>query len=387
MKGGRIVSKLTVVWEGPIGRKSGTGIASREYVHALRRQGVNVKVGAAKHRKVLPDGTHRPLIYHHTADTIQFGKLRPYYKPIILNTVWETTRIPKRWRTNINKFDAVFIPSLQNKRALRASGVKVPIYVVPHGVHSKKYRPGTKKFSLSEAKGRFVFVSVFGFQHRKNPEALLRAYWEQFSAKDKVLLVIKTSGYSSSETEQWIKNKISSYKKKLGIVKQTAPIVVIARHISERQVAGIYTLGDAFVLPTRGEGVGLPFLEALASGTPVIATGWGGHMDFLSKRNSFLVNYKLVNPSSRMNGKHAISRSFRHLFAESGQQWAEADIGSLKRQMKYAYDHPWLCKKKGRQGLRDVRKMTWGSSGAAMKRAVNQIVGRGSGMESGIKLQ
>ncbi|MDQ0061775.1 glycosyltransferase [Paenibacillus harenae] len=371
------MSKLEVVWEGPVGRKSGTGIASREYVQALRRQGVSVKVGAAKHSKLLPLGGRRPLIYHRTADTISFSKLRPFYKPIILNTVWETTRMPTRWRSNINKFDAVFIPSMQNKRALRASGVKVPIYVVPHGVHTKKYRPGNKKFALAEAKGRFVFVSVFGFQHRKNPEGLLRAYWEQFSAKDKVLLVIKTNGYSSGENEQWIKNKIASYKKKLGIRKQTAPITVIGRHLSERQVAGIYTLGDAFVLPTRGEGVGLPFLESLASGTPVIATGWGGHMDFLSKRNSFLVNYKLTNPSARMGGKHGISRSFRHLFAESGQQWAEADIGSLKRQMKYAFDHPMLCKKKGRQGIRDVRGMTWGRSGAAMKRAVRQVLGKG----------
>jgi len=37
----------------------------------------------------------------------------------------------------------------------------------------------------------------------------------------------------------------------------------------------------ALVALTRGEGYGLPILEAAASGLPVIATGWSGHMDFL----------------------------------------------------------------------------------------------------------
>lgn len=355
-------------------RKSGLGIASREYVRALIRQGVDVKLGAAKNRGLPLIGIRRPLIYHRTADTIQIRKERQSYHPIILNTVWETTQIPKRWLANINKFDAVCVPSLHNKKALRNSGVKVPIYIVPHGVNTATYNPGKKKYALPEAKGKFVFVSVFGFQHRKNPEGLLRAYWEQFSAKDEVLLVIKTNGYSPKENERWIKKQIADYKKKLGIRKPTAPIVVIGRHLSEQQVAGIYTLGNAFVLPTRGEGVGLPFLEALASGTPVIATGWGGHMDFLTKRNSFLVGYKLASPSARMGGKHAISRSFRHLFAEKGQQWAEPSVASLKKQMKYAFNHPLECSRKGRQGRKDVMKLTWGRSGAAMKRAVQQTM-------------
>jgi len=49
--------------------------------------------------------------------------------------------------------------------------------------------------------------------------------------------------------------------------------------LGKAELKGLYTLGDVFVLPTRGEGAGLPFIEALSSGVPVIATGWGGHMD------------------------------------------------------------------------------------------------------------
>lgn len=370
-----------VTWKGPVHKASGLGIASREYVNALKRLGVNVTVqgtdsgggagGGARMRKV--------LIYHHPPNTINMKKERSYYDRIILNTVWETTRIPRSWMAQINKFDAVCVPSLHNKQALRNSGVKVPIFIVPHGVHSQIFTPINQKLPLSNAKGRFVFVSVFGFQHRKNPEALLRAYWEAFSASDRVLLVIKTNGYAPYENEVWIKNKMSAYKSRLGIRKKTAPVIVIARHLSPRQVRGIYTLGSAFVLPTRGEGVGLPFLESLSSGVPVIATGWGGHRDFLNHRNSFLVSYKLKSPAASMNSRHSISRPFRYLFDEPGQRWAEADLGSLKSQMRLAYKNPHLCKLKGRQARQDALKLSWGRSGIYMKRAIETVLGSDRG--------
>ncbi|MCR8636757.1 glycosyltransferase family 4 protein [Paenibacillus radicis (ex Xue et al. 2023)] len=365
-----------VVWKGPVERASGLGIASREYVYALKRLGVDVTVGAARNR-LFHDGSNRKrkiLIYHHSPNTINMSKERKAYDRIILNTVWETTKIPRRWLANINKFDAVCVPSIQNKHAMRNSGVRVPIFIVPHGVHSQTYNPSNKKLSIPEAKGKFIFVSVFGFQHRKNPEALLRAYWEAFSASDNVLLVIKTNGYAAYENEAWIKNRIKNYKSRLGIRKATAPVKVIGRHVSSKQLRGIYTLGDAFVLPTRGEGVGLPFLESLSSGVPVIATGWGGHKDFLTHRNSFLISYKLRNPASSMNSRHSISRQFRGLFAEKGQQWAEVDLSSLKKQMRAAYQNPHLCKQKGRQGRQDALKLTWDRAGYALKQAVEKVI-------------
>ncbi|AKG34168.1 glycosyltransferase family 4 protein [Paenibacillus durus] len=363
-------------WRGPVEKKSGLGIASRAYVRALRRQGVNVRVGSKTLKNL---GTRRSavkkvLIWHYPPHQVSVKKERKRYDHVILNTVWETTQIPNHWKPHMNKFDAVFVPTLQNKEALLRSGVKVPIFIVPHGVNTMEYRPGNPKLNLPEHKRRFIFVSVFGFQHRKNPEGLLRAYWEEFSASDSVLLVIKTNGYDSRETEAWIKKRISQYKKKLGLNKSTAPVKIIGSPITPGQLRGIYTLGDAFVLPTRGEGVGMPFLEAMASGIPVIATGWGGHMDFLNSRNSFLVKYKLRNPAVSMRSRHAISRKFSHLFAQQGQRWAEPELQSLRKQMRTAYENPRLCKMKGRQGRQDTLKLSWDRGGRLMKRAIEQVI-------------
>lgn len=359
-----------------MGRASGLGIASREYAQALIRQGVDVKVESAM--KTASDygkaNKRRILIYHYPPNTIDLKRARKQFDSIILNTVWETTQIPKRWTANINRFDAVCVPSLQNKQALRRSGVKVPVFIVPHGVDTKKFTPGNSKLRLPIAKGKFVFISVFGFQHRKNPEALLRAYWEEFSAGDNVLLVIKTNGYARNETQAWINRKIQRYKERLGIRKKTAPVLLIARNLRPEQLKALYTLGNAFVLPSRGEGVGLPFLESLASGVPVITTGWGGHMDFLTNKNAFFIKYKLRPPALSMNGKHAIARPFRHLFAEKGQLWAEADIGSLRKQMRFAYKNPGLCRKKGMQGKKDMHKQTWTRAGISLKQAIEKTI-------------
>ncbi|MGX4587478.1 hypothetical protein [Paenibacillus chitinolyticus] len=79
-------------------------------------------------------------------------------------------------------------------------------------MNSRAFNPRNKKLSLKK-KGVFLFVSVFTFQHRKNPETLLRAFWEEFSARDRAALLIKTSGFSPRESGAWIRGRIAAYKK------------------------------------------------------------------------------------------------------------------------------------------------------------------------------
>ncbi|PLT28890.1 glycosyltransferase [Peribacillus deserti] len=377
-----------VIWKGPVTDATGYGVASREYALALDRLGVDVKIDSyswgfpfifkdkSKKERISKlmnkkESRNKPkiLIYHSPPGNIQAVEGKKY-EVTFLNTVWETTKIPAEWLPILHSFDAVTVPCTLNIQAFIQSGVKVPVFLTPHGADTELFTPANKKMSIHEAKGKFIFVSVFDFQHRKNPETLLKAYWEEFDADEQVLLVIKTYGNSRKN----ILNAIYNYKKMLGVGDISAPFKIITGVLDEKQFKGLYTLGNAFVLPTRGEGVGLPFIEALSSGVPVISTAWGGQMDFLHEKNSFLTNYKLCHPSVSMNSEHAISTIYSDLFESEGQLWAEADIADLKKQMRAAFESPAICRAKGERGRKDMLKLTWDKAGCSLKQAVEKML-------------
>src|SRR5690606_22597079 len=116
----------------------------------------------------------------------------------------------------------------------------------------------------------------------------------------------------------------------------------------------IYTASDVFVLPSRGEGVGLPYIEAMSSGLPCIATGWGGQTDFITPDNGYLINYKLK--STMFNKDDSLAPHFYSLFSED-MEWADADVNHLRKIMRYAYENQDETKQKGKQAREDMEKM------------------------------
>jgi len=53
-----------------------------------------------------------------------------------------------------------------------------------------------------------------------------------------------------------------------------APVIVLKEEIAARAMPSLYKAADAFVLPSRGEGWGIPYMEAMAMGLPTIGTNW-----------------------------------------------------------------------------------------------------------------
>jgi glycosyltransferase involved in cell wall biosynthesis len=61
----------------------------------------------------------------------------------------------------------------------------------------------------------------------------------------------------------------------------------VATGLSRLQMRNLLMGADAFVLPTRGEGWGLPVMEAMAMALPVIVTNTSGCSQYLTRENSF----------------------------------------------------------------------------------------------------
>jgi len=383
------MSNYQVVWRGIVHDSTGYSRASREYLLSLDRAGVDVKVEPMNFgspptelsteqanriseliQKPYATDKKKVLIYHAQPSGINVEAERSQYDYVIINTVWETTRIPASWFPGANLCDAIIVPSEQNVQALRDSGVTAPIYKVPHGADFERFNPNNAPFHLPQLEDRFAFLSIFQWQHRKAPDMLLKAFWSEFTAEEKVILVMKTYWGHARHSGRVIRSRIFDYKEQLGFT-NTAPLYLTTSPFSDDQLKGLYTMADVFVLPSRGEGVGLPYIEALCSGIPVIATGWGGQTDFLTDQNSLLINYTLE--STRYH-QHTLAPDFHDLFT-ADMQWAEPNIDSLRKAMRWFYEHRFTAPKVfGRLGREDMMEMSWDNAGQRFKQTIEEVI-------------
>ena len=66
-----------------------------------------------------------------------------------------------------------------------------------------------------------------------------------------------------------------------------SPVLRIDRHLSRRELAGVYSACDVLMQPYRGEGFCMPVLEARACGLPVVATAGGATERLMSGAAAF----------------------------------------------------------------------------------------------------
>ena len=99
-----------------------------------------------------------------------------------------------------------------------------------------------------------------------------------------LLLVCK-----SQKGSDYIKKEVKKYLDEFG--GDNPPHVVrCSKSIPEKEMPSLYRACDAFVLFSRGEGLGLPYCEASLCGLPVIGTNCSGHSMFLNHDNSRLID-------------------------------------------------------------------------------------------------
>ncbi len=276
---------------------------------------------------------------------------------------WEFGHLPQNWVAVFNeKVDEMWVPSSHVRRVYINSGIAEDrIFVIPNGIAPDKYHPNAKPYQLKTKKS-FKFLFVGGTIFRKGIDILLDVYLKMFSHKDDVCLVIKDMGGDSFYKGQNIRERIRDFQSN----PDSPEIEYIDKILPEKDLIGLYTACNTLVHPYRGEGFGLPILEAMACGLPVIVTNGGACLDFCNETNSFLIDAKqIIYPEKLISGMELTANVC--LF--------EPDKQDLYRKMRYAFNNAKEIRKTGELASQSIRQnFSWEKSSELVQNRIKILV-------------
>ncbi len=311
---------------------------AKNFWHQCRRTPIRPDVHVVLHPPVLHDGTD---VYE------TFRNASAEFAAHVGITMFETDRLPAGWAASMNQMDEIWVPSTFNRDSFERYGVDPSkLRVVPFGIDASVYGPGhAEPLPLPDRAG-FLFLSVFQWYKRKGWDVLLRAYIEEFGRDEDVCLLLRS--YPGADDATPIEERVLRYVESLGrTMEDIPPIKVISESLEEDLMPSLFASADAFVLPTRGEGWGIPFMESMASGVPVIATRWSAHLDFVNDDNGYLVD---VERMVRIDEEQTRSSAFY----EPDHEWAEPSLAHLKQLMRRAFSNREEARAKGARARQHI---------------------------------
>ncbi|MEM1510791.1 MAG: glycosyltransferase [Thermofilaceae archaeon] len=187
---------------------------------------------------------------------------------------------PLLWLANNTNRLLVVAPSNYVKRELSSSGLKV-LGVIPHGINLSEVRLTNLKVNLPPDKFKILAV-VTSLQRRKflGIYYLFRA-WSKLPRdikKDSVLILKVPSGTAKY---------ISKLAESLGF--RSNEYMILDAHFTRDEMFALYRFSDLYIHSTLSDGFGLPVIESLICGTPVVAMNAEPWSEIVSKEVGWLV--------------------------------------------------------------------------------------------------
>jgi glycosyltransferase involved in cell wall biosynthesis len=184
---------------------------------------------------------------------------------LYLRSMYEASRLPAGWAERLNLAHALIVPTPFVADAFRASGVTVPVEVVPDGIDPAAYpyleRPaseGVTTLIVSAVYNRLYGLPGIG-DRKHLPEAI--AAWQQaFAGDPSARLILKCRFGQRCDFPA------------------DPRIIFVPEEESTRGIAHWYQQADV-LLALGSEGFGLPLIEGMATGLPVIALASEGQAE------------------------------------------------------------------------------------------------------------
>ncbi len=343
---------LAVELAGYLDAAVGVGEAARRYVGALRSAGVQVL-----DRDVpLPgrDGaqTDLPLGVRPPAEAVGFNLLclNPEQMVPYLNgpdapvregrmTIgiwsWEVDVLPPGWREAAEGLTEVWTYSQFAAERIGA-GLGVPVLGFPPPLAHLPEGGNGAAPPTPELPSGFRVLIMFDYLstlERKNPLGAIEAYRRAFAPDDGAVLVLKSVNG---------RHRPERHAEVMAAVEGRTDIVSIDRTVSGAARDALIGACDCYLSLHRSEGHGMPLAEAMALGKPVVATAYGGNIEFMNDANSYLVAWTPARVGDQVE------------HYPSGANWAEPDVEHAARLLRAVHDVPDEARRRGQRGREDV---------------------------------
>jgi len=281
--------------------------------------------------------------------------------------VYETRPLPPRWSAATrNHLDMLLVPSRFCIDIMLASGIPAELVrLVPYGHNPSIFHPGRLPPTGLTAK-EFTFLHIAMPHRRKGTDLLLRAFTRAFSRRDPVRLIIKTTYTrpSSGRQRPWEGPDLSEL---IASALASRPDPPSIRLIVSRNPPGAmgdyYAACDCYVQPSGSEGFGLAILEAMACGRPVIATGYGGHLDFCRNGAAYMIDYTL-GPAGPAQYDHEDPEALIAVPSED----------HLTELMRRVYENRAEADDVAAAGRRAAAPLTWEAAARETIRIIEEII-------------
>jgi len=259
----------------------------------------------------------------------------------------ETTKCHPNWISSINQMNEIIVPSSHVRETFKNSGfLHKRVTVIPESFpDSLTTPPENLDLDLDTDFNILIFGQLTAGDpaaDRKNIINTLKTLIATFDKNEDVGIVLKTNlGKTTILDYKMLQGTITKALKDMGH-KGLPKIHILHGTMTDDEVRDLYHHPKirALISLTRGEGFGLPILEAAACGLPIIATKWSSYRDFMKGDSYMSVKYDLVDiPKSRIDN---------NIFVE-GAKWAEPNLGDASKILRNFHKYPTIYEKRAKK--------------------------------------
>ena len=243
--------------------------------------------------------------------------------------------VPYSWKKIVKSLDLAICYSAFGKKVLNEFLPFTAIDMIHLGVNSELYRPLENRSKLRDSlalNDKFVIGCIARNQTRKRLDKLIEGFALFAKKHENAYLFLKTEPIS--ETGYDIPDLLDYYD----IKKKTTIEANRERgwHTEEKLVE-LYNLFDVYVQTAGAEGFGVPILEAMACGVPVIAPDYSACSELVKNNGILLKPYfnRIVDMASVEQvsiNVDELSEALDNLYNDSDKRFELAKKGRLKAQ-------------------------------------------------------